>query len=328
MRPDMNVLITSASKKVWLIKAFQKALALEGGGVVYAIDISPNAPALYFADKHSLCLKDSDPAFISSLLSLCKSNQISLIIPTRDEELPIFSKVRDNFQTEGIYIMTASSSTINICQDKKMFIAFCNQHGFNTPTTYDADITNNTPDKIDFPLFIKPTRGKGGANTAKINSLDELKMFISISGDDYIIQKYIDAPEYTVDLFSDLSGNVISVVPRVRIMVFGGESYVSKTQSDKKIITESTRLAKELNLIGHNTIQCFLENGRVLFIEVNPRYGGGAALGIEAGADTPRYMIKLLKGDTLSPDKNNFTDNFYMLRYTSELYMKETELYT
>ncbi|QWR76947.1 ATP-grasp domain-containing protein [Candidatus Magnetomonas plexicatena] len=322
----MNVLITSASKKVWLIKAFQKALALEGGGLVYAVDISPNAPALYFADKHSLCLKDSDPAFISSLLSLCKANQISLVIPTRDEELPIFSKVKDEFQKEGISIMTASPTTIDICQDKKMFIEFCNQHGFNTPLTYDAATINETPNKIAFPVFVKPIRGKGGANIAKIKSLSELRMFIAIAGDDFIIQKYIKAPEYTIDLFSDLLGNVISVVPRVRIMVFGGESYVSKTHLDQRIIAESTRLAKELNLIGHNTIQCFLEKGRVLFIEVNPRYGGGAALSIEAGADTPRYMIKLLKGGTIDPHKLNFTDNLYMLRYTGELYMKEKDL--
>ncbi|MEO5356436.1 MAG: ATP-grasp domain-containing protein [Nitrospirae bacterium YQR-1] len=318
----MNVLITSASKKVWLIKAFKKALAAEGGGLVYAIDISPNAPALYFADCHYLCLRDSDPHFADSVLSLCKQHQITLIIPTRDEELPIFSKLREVFLKDGIFIMTAAPQTIDVCQDKKKFIGFCNGHGFNVPPTYNAGAA------LEFPLFVKPIRGKGSTNTAVINSHNELQLFINTGGHDCIIQKYINAPEYTVDLFSDFSGNVICAVPRIRIVVFGGESYVSKTQCNRTIIDESVRLAKALNLVGHNTIQCFWETDRVFFIEVNPRYGGGAALSIEAGADTPRYLIKILKGGTLTPDFQNFRDNLYMLRYTDELFLDENSLTT
>ena len=53
----MNVLITSASRKVGLVKAFQQALTEQGGGSVIAVDLSPLSPALYVADEHYLVTK-------------------------------------------------------------------------------------------------------------------------------------------------------------------------------------------------------------------------------------------------------------------------------
>jgi carbamoyl-phosphate synthase large subunit len=47
----MNVLITSASRKVSLINAFRWALCEEGGGQIIAIDASPKSAAFYFAYK-------------------------------------------------------------------------------------------------------------------------------------------------------------------------------------------------------------------------------------------------------------------------------------
>ena len=47
----LNVLITSASRKVSLVKSFQRALKDEGlGGVVVAADSSPDSASMKFAD--------------------------------------------------------------------------------------------------------------------------------------------------------------------------------------------------------------------------------------------------------------------------------------
>jgi carbamoyl-phosphate synthase large subunit len=89
---------------------------------------------------------------------------------------------------------------------------------------------------------------------------------------------------------------------------------------------ESARLARALGLIGHNTIQCFSGEGGVRFIEVNPRFGGAAALSIEAGADTPRWLIKLVKGEPLAPRIGDFTDALMMLRYTEDVFVEEAAL--
>lgn len=318
----MNVLITSASRKVGLVKTFKKALQENGGGQVFAGDINPQSPSLYFADEHLILPRSDKDSFIEELIDICRKYEIKLLIPTRDEELLLFSKNIEKFSNVGTKIMVSPEESIAICQNKDSFIEFCNLHGFDIPRTF-----SNVEDysKLEYPLFIKPKIGKGGLNTFKVDTLEELESILKLF-DDVIIQEFVDWNEYTVDLFADFDGKVISAVPRERINVLGGESLVTKTFKNEKIIEETIRLAKSLNLIGHNTIQCFFNGEIVKFIEINPRFGGAAILSFEAGANSPENLIKLLNGENLKPIIYNFKDNFLALRFVNEIFIEEKDL--
>lgn len=317
----MNILITSASRKVSLVRSFQQALAQEGGGKVIAVDTSPLAPALYFADEHYLVPPSYKQEFLEVILRLCKQRSIKLLIPTRDEELPLFAEHKEKFTEVGTYVMVPDFTTVRICQDKKLFVEFCRDNGFATPRNYDS---TNLPDAVEFPLFVKPRQGKGGGQTTRVNSREELELLLK-QMPDALVQEFIRAPEYTVDLFTDFSGRVISVVPRERIFIFGGESFVSRTSKNFVLIQEAIRLATKLQLIGHNTIQCFFDNV-VKFIEVNPRFGGASHLGFAAGAHTPLFLVRLIKGENIEPRIGDFKDNFIMLRYTEDLFIHSESL--
>ena len=318
----MNILITSASRKVSLIRAFQQALAQEGGGKVITVDASPLAPALYFADEHYLVPPSYKPEFLTVMLGLCGQLNIRLLVPTRDEELPFFAEHKEKFADVGTLVMVPDPAAVRICQDKKLFIKFCQENSFAPPKSYESV---DLPVGVEFPLFIKPLRGKGGRQAIRVSSKEEFELILK-QMPDAIIQEFVQAPEYTIDLFADFSGRVISVVPRERIRIFGGESFVSKTSKNPVLIQEAIRLATKLQLIGHNTIQCFLDHDMVKFIEVNPRFGGAAHLGFAAGAPTPLFLIKLLKGETLKPRIGEFKDNYIMLRYTEDLFLDAESL--
>lgn len=318
----MNILITSASRKVSLVRAFQEALGHEGGGKVIAVDESPLAAALYFADEHYLVPPSHKPEFLAAMLRLCEDLCISLLIPTRDEELPFFAEHKKKFADVGTLVMVSDPATVRVCQDKRLFIKFCQENGFATAKRYESvDLLMH----IEFPIFVKPPRGKGGRQAIRVNSREELELVLK-QIPDAIIQELVQAPEYTVDLFADFSGRVISVVPRERIRIFDGESFISKTSKNAVLIQEATRLAENLGLIGHNTIQCFYDNNIVKFIEVNPRFGGAAHLGFAAGAPTPVFLVKLLNGETLEPKIGKFKDNYIMLRYTQDLFLDTDSL--
>lgn len=318
----MNILITSASRKVSLVKAFQQALVEEGGGKVVAVDTSPLSVALYFADEYYLVPSSHRSDFLAVILRLCKHLDIRLVVPTRDEELPFFAEHKKKFADVGTMVMVPDPATVQTCQDKKSFINFCQKNGFATPKSYEKE---NVPADTEFPLFVKPRRGKGGGNTVRVNSREEFELALK-QVPDAIVQEFVQAPEYTIDLFADFSGRVVSVVPRERIRIIGGESFVGKTSKNPALIQEVVRLGTELQLIGHNTIQCFFDNGVVKFIEVNPRFGGAAHLGFAAGAPTPLFLVKLLKGKTLNPRIGEFKGNYVMLRYTEDLFLDSKSL--
>jgi putative hydrolase of the HAD superfamily len=119
---------------------------------------------------------------------------------------------------------------------------------------------------------------------------------------------------------------VLSVVPLSRQSVVAGESYVSRTIKEPHLIGESARLATELRLTGHNTIQCFWDGQQVKFVEVNPRFGGGAALGIAAGVDTPAILIRLLRGEVLRERVGEFEADLVMLRFAQDLFLNARAL--
>ncbi len=318
----MNILITSASRKVGLVKTFKKALKENGGGKVFAGDINPQSPSLYFADEYIILPRSDKDSFIDELIEICKNHEINLLIPTRDEELSLFSKNIDKFSNVGIKVMVSPWESINICQNKDSFIEFCKSNGFDIPKTYD-DTDDHS--KLDYPLFIKPKIGKGGLDTFKVDSFDELKSILIVL-EDVLVQEFVDWNEYTIDLFADFDGKIISAVPRERINVLGGESLVTKTFKNKILIDESIKLAESLNLIGHNTIQCFFNGENVKFIEINPRFGGAAILSFAAGANSPENLIKLLNGETLEPKIYDFKDNYFALRFINEVFIEEKDL--
>ena len=312
----MNILITSASRKVGLINAFKRALKKFGNGKVVAVDINADSAALYSADISHIVPKSDSEDFLKVIEEICISNSIGLIIPTRDEELITFSKNIAHFKKIGIEIMVSDFEAINLCLDKYSFIRFCNENNFNTPKTYNIEEARHNPSI--YPLFIKERFGKSSKNVFKIDNYKEIECILNFIKEP-IIQQYIYNPEYTIDLFADFQGNVISVVPRERIITFGGESIVGRTVKNKTLQDETTRLANSLGLVGHNTIQCFFDGVDVKFIEVNPRFGGGATISILAGADTPFYLIRLLNGEKIEKSLNNFIDGFKVMRYIEDI---------
>ncbi len=317
----MNVLLTSVSRKISLVRAFQKALAAEGGGQVIAVDARPLAAALQAADRGYVVPTGSGKAFTHALETICVRHAVRLIVPTRDEELPSFAAGRERWKAQGVEIMVSDLEVVQTCQDKKSFLEFCRSHGFDVPPTIE-------PGEVGaehYPLFVKGRFSKSGRAAMAVESPEELAYALQRIGDP-IVQKLIRAPEYTVDLFADFTGRVLSVVPRERISVVSGESFIGRTCRDAAVMDTAVRLATALHLKGHNTMQCFLDGGAVRWIEINPRFGGAANLGFAAGADTPRMLIKLLKSETVLPAIGEFVDGLVMLRYTEDLFVPGSAL--
>ncbi|MDY6894121.1 MAG: ATP-grasp domain-containing protein [Thermotogota bacterium] len=320
----VNVLITSVSRKVWLVKAFKDALRHEGiDGKVISVDVNQLSAGFFMSDKHYLVPPSSDCNFIPAILEICKDEDIKLLIPTRDNELSLFAKNKEKFEKEGIYVMVSNPKVIEICNDKYKFYQFLSGNNISTPKTYIPSQINFS--SVHHPLLVKPRYGSGGHDIFKAKNMNELKFFVGYI-DNPVIQEFVDGKEYTVDLLSDFEGEVLTVVSRERIETFCGESYKGKTVKDTKIIEHAKNLAEKLGTIGHITIQCIKRDNEIKFIEVNPRFGGGAILGIESGVNTPILLLKLILGERIEPQIGEFKENLIMLRYTRDLFILNNEV--
>ena len=314
----LNILITSASRKVSLVKSFQQALKEEGlGGFVVAADSSPDSASMQLADMGAIVPtlpnNGTDYEFFKSIAEICIQMGIGLVVPTRDGELPFFSEHKEFFAEQGIFVAIPDSECVRLCQDKLAFCDFCVSNNFSVPQKID-DVTR-------LPVFVKARNGHGGNSAARADTLPELFALRRRYGES-ITQENINAPEYTIDVFSDSNSKVLSVVPRQRIKIMGGESWVGRTEKNADIMRESQGLAEALKLKYHSVIQCFYDNGIVKFIEVNPRFGGASNCSFVAGANSPRWLVQLATGrQVTAPPIGDFLDNLTMLRYSQDTFV-------
>jgi carbamoyl-phosphate synthase large subunit len=310
----MNVLITSVARKVWLVEAFRRALA-RSGGLVLASDADPLAVGLRLADGAVGLPRQDDPCFEAALVAACQMRRIDLIVPTRDAELMWFAARREKLAAVGAMVMVAPPTVVAVCQDKLAFADACVANGFAV-----AEVLRD-PTRARFPLFARPRRSAGGLGAVRIDDAAALASLAPFSN--FIVQTFVDAPEYTIDVFADFAGQVLTVVPRGRLRVAAGESVVGVTVEAPPLVARAAALAATLGLVGHNTLQCFWDGGEPRWIEINPRFGGGAALGFAAGADTPSLLVRLAAGETLAPRIGAYERGLYLFRYSADHFTSE-----
>lgn len=320
---NKNVLILSAGRRVELIKAFKNAqIALNmNNAKVIAVDISRYAPALYFADKYYIVPRISERNYIEKLVDICNKEIIDLIVPTIDTELYILSLNKRLIEKETkAKVLISDTDCIEICNNKVRTIEFFEQNGFDIPYTLtDEDLENKS---YKFPLFIKPKDGSSSINTFKINNEVELNFFKDYVKEP-IIQEMINGKEYTVDVLMDFEANVISVVPRIRMATRSGEILKGKIDKNPILIADVKRLMQTLKPIGHVTVQCFFtDDKRVKYIEINPRFGGGAPMSFYAGANSPECLFRILNGEKISYNEN-YKDGLIFLRFDDCIQIEE-----
>lgn len=294
----MKILFTSVGRRVELVQAFKNAASkLDIDLVIYGADITNTAPALFFCDKTVIVPRITDPNYIPFLLDTCRKEKIDGLIPTIDTDLMILSENREEFEGIGTKVFIGNPEKVAVCRDKRFTADYLINLGLKSPKPVD-DVKDY---KGGFPAFIKPKDGSSSIFAYKVKSQNELESFVE-QVPDYIIQPYIDGTEYTVDAFCDYQGNPVLITPRIRLAVRSGEVLKTEISQDKKIIDEAFTILKDFKPRGQITIQLIRDKntGDDWFIEINPRFGGGAPLSIKAGADSAEMLLRVLKGEKLS----------------------------
>lgn len=314
---ELHILFTGTGRRVELLQAFrQAALRLGVNLKIYGADMAGDAPASAFCDySRKICaMRDAD--YIPQLLEICRRDSIDLLIPTIDTDLIVLSENRERFMAIGTRVMISSADKIALCRDKNNTYDFFVSCGLRAPRPTNDYHRYEGP----YPCFIKPKDGSSSVNAFKVERPQELAAYAARIGD-YIIQPFIDGTEYTIDIFCDFDGNPIYIVPRERIAVRSGEVLKTRITLDKRMIGEAGRLVRQFHPCGAITVQLIRQkdSGEDYFIEINPRYGGGAPLSMKAGADSPAAVLRLLTGETLGYQEEGIRDGAVFSRFDQSI---------
>jgi carbamoyl-phosphate synthase large subunit len=320
---SLNVLMTAGSRRVPLLQAFRRALCdLHLAGSVQVTDVNMLSPAVLVADRAHLVPMSNDPGYIDHIAAICERERIGLVVPTIDDELPLFSEARERFARMGVTVAVSDPFVTLLCNDKFALCAHLREHGV---AAADSWLPETLPREPAFPLFVKPRFGRGSVGAFAARARQELDFFVNyVSGP--VIQEFLGGPEFTIDLFCDFEGRPLAVVPRERAVIRAGVIDRGRTVRDRALIDLALQCAEALPFAGAINIQCRVVDGRPIVFEINPRFSGGIPLTIAAGADFPRMLVRLVTGRPVAPAIGQFTADLWMTSYESSLFVDAAQL--
>lgn len=316
----LNVLVTAASRRVPLVRSFRAALASAGvAGRVVATDVNPWSPAVHVADVAYRVPLSTSPAYLDEIRQVCQRERIGLVVPTIDDELPVFAAAAASFERDGVRVAVSPYETTVLCNDKAETCRHLRRQGVSAAESF---LPGELPAAPRFPLFIKPRTGRGSVGAFPVRNRRELDFFTAYVPDP-VVQEYLEGPEFTLDVFCAFSGEVVAVVPRERVVIRAGVIDRGRTVRDPALIELGLACARAIRFAGPANVQCRVtRNGPTVF-EINPRFSGGIPLTIAAGADFPRWLVELTLGRHVAPAIGAFTDGLWMTSFEEAFFLPE-----
>jgi carbamoyl-phosphate synthase large subunit len=318
-------MFTCVGRRVALVESFRRAARRRRQPLrIIGADTSELSPAWQLCDQSTLVKPTDDPGYLRQLLALVRQYQIDLLIPTVDLDLGILASHKQQFSKWGCRVLVSDPDVVGICQDKRNTCRFLNRHGFDTPVTLSVKrMLAATPQHaLGWPCFVKPWDGYASRYTALARNRDDLR-FHARHFPRAICQEWIEGIEYTCDVYVDFSGTVRCVVPRQRLEVRAGEVSKARISKDARIMAVVKEVVTALGAgPGVITVQLIrTPDDRLVIIEINPRFGGGVPLSIEAGANFPGWLLAEQLGCKPRITMDGFQDGLTMLRYDSEVWV-------
>ncbi len=318
-RSGENVLLSCVGRRCYLGQWFREALG--GSGLVVATDADPTAPGLQVADHAVVVPRVTDPAYLGTVLELCRHFKVALVVSLNDLELPMLASARDVFAAQGTHVLGADRLGVEACLDKLATQDLAASLELRYPTTFRdrASARSWWRDRgYVGKMVVKPRWGTGSIGVEIVESGAELdaawdlcearvsrsivgSMSVGERGEWVIGQQCVAGAEYGLDVVNDLGGRFVCGFGRRKIAMRAGET-------DKAVVVVRQELDRIASLLGQSIghsglVDCDLiedETGFVL-LEINPRFGGGYPFSHLAGADIPRAFVAWMRGGTPEP---------------------------
>ncbi len=289
-----NILVTSISRKIPMLQAIARAAGrMDPTMNVIGSDADSRCLGRYFVSGFRQS-PDWDHLEEDQLLSLCRTDSIFAVIPTRDGELSFWAKRKDFLEEHGIRVMVSPPAAVEACLDKSAFFHACRSAGLPVIPTFTK------PEEISAAwLVVKGRFGAGSRNVRLKVSPDEAK---KAAGEiSYpIFQPWLEGKEYSLDLYRTQKGRIMGPVVRTRDLICNGESQVTTTAQNLELEKIGAQLASFLQLYGHATLQAIEDHsGKLHLLECNARFGGASTLSLSAGLDSFYWFLLEARGESV-----------------------------
>lgn len=344
---DLRILVTGCGAIVApsIIKNYKEVK--ERNIYIVGVDIKKTVSNKYI-DKYYQYKKPTDKTYISTLIKICKKENINFIIPLVDDELQILSDNKEKFKKENIIVCINDSNKIKLVQDKYKLYNYLKDNNIEIPNNYKFE---NIKELIDgckllgYPkniLCYKPIRSSGSRgfriikkdinydeylfnnkpNSKYINYdflIESMKKCKNIP--QMLLMEYIDGDLYNVNVLAKKGEVLYSVAGKVLDFEIGN-TLSCKIENNKEVLNYCKKITKLLELDGNVGFEVAYDKNKVIkLIEINIRIQGQIYSSTLAGINFPylelKYYLKEKLPDNIEPKE------IIMNRYLEDIIVEE-----
>ena len=268
----------------------------------------------------------------SELLDLLRENLVTVILPGTEYIIEIADRISDEL---GL-VFHNPIKTIGRRRNKSAMLEYL--HGMNIAVP-PTEFINLTPENLDeqlselgnkfnFPVFVRPCLSGGSFNIRRCDQFDELKSTCNelatkryaLSSENVnrvIVQEFIDAPEYAINVFSQNGKHIITGVWQYTKSYKSGNIPIYERASS--VILDPKKQLKLQNFIdtvlnaldyhnGFSHIEVFWDNEQLMLIESNFRLPGAYSVMCQlesklCGSDQTDLLIDYINQQLLIVDR-------------------------
>jgi carbamoyl-phosphate synthase large subunit len=350
-----NILVTAAGSPgfITICKSIKSSLSIKKSSI-YACDMNLDSVGLKFAKKTFKVPSGNNSSYVDAIFSICKENNIDLIIPCSDEELIPLSKNLLKFESINCKIMVSDFKGLEIALNKKNLFNFLIKNYSDIVPKHrycrnikDFELHYKDLLKETEKICVKPSQAHGSRGFRIIDNSfskedffkkkpDSLKISyenlhsILSQGDkkfpELILMEYLPGEEFSVDSIQDKEK--FYCVTRRRNTIKEGICSSGETIEKKDLIKICKTIYRDLELDYNINFQFRYDSkGNPKILEINPRLSGTLELCRGAGINFVDLGIKnvLDLKDNISYEVKW---GIKMQRVWEEVFFDEEDIYT
>lgn len=262
--------------------------------------------------------KAGEENFAGAIMTLCKRENIHLILPLVTTELFPFSQEKERFESAGIRVLVSSAKAISMANDKAACYQFLQSRGVPVPRFFVARTAEDfihAAFELGHPqqsFCFKPCTANGSRGFRHVSdSINESDLLFQnkpyqtsityahavkiLTGQPFpplVVTEYLPGEEYSVDCLAR-HGKPLLVVPRLREKMINGISVQGTFVNDNDLVRYCTQIIEQTGLHGNIGIQVRRSaKGEPLLLEINPRVQGTIVAALGAGVNLPLLAVK------------------------------------
>jgi len=252
-----------------------------------------------------------DKSYVGVLRDIIRDHDVSLIIPTVSEELPILSGApnRELLESTGALLMIASAESVSIADDKYHTMLVLEDDSVPVPDFIRGDLYSRPSAARFLPdqdVIVKPRVSRGGRGVRLVKATQLTDGSLEPSADD-LIQRFAPGREFAPMLFRNPETGQVEVCvvvekTELREGLVGNAVSVERCDQDtisNHVAHVATAAVLSLGLVGPVDLDIRLSaDGQPLVLEANARFGANSATAPEmvdallqfASTKTPNAM--------------------------------------